>query len=212
GRGWRVEEGYNMDSVMLKPGDGGEWPSGQKAIPRFVVYALEGVRDVDVSRWRLVVRGRRGTVTLAYKDLADSSYSLGVETFHCVTGWSVKGVEWGGIRLGEILSRVDSMDGGWVVFKSIGGYTTVVPLPYASEGVIVTSINGRPLEARHGFPARFLNPRLYGWKSAKWLAEVEVRDEYVDGVWEALAYHERGLVAAEERFKIRNPEALEILD
>jgi DMSO/TMAO reductase YedYZ molybdopterin-dependent catalytic subunit len=31
----------------------------------------------------------------------------------------------------------------------------------------------------------------------------------VDGYWEALAYHERGLVEAEERFKIRNPRIAE---
>jgi DMSO/TMAO reductase YedYZ molybdopterin-dependent catalytic subunit len=28
--------------------------------------------------------------------------------------------------------------------------------------------------------------------------------DYVDGYWEALSYHERGLVASEERFKVRN--------
>ena len=210
-RGWKAEEGYNIGVTMLKPREGLDWPSGQKAIPRFVVYAVEGVKNVDVSSWRLRVKGRMGSITLTYEDLIQASTNLGIETFHCVTGWSVKGVEWGGVMLGDILSRVDTMDDGWVVFKSIGGYTTVIPLEYAVNGVIVSRVNGQPLEPRHGFPARFFNPRLYGWKSAKWLTEVLVRDNYIDGVWEALAYHERGLVAAEERFKIRNPEVLDTL-
>ncbi|MEB3860793.1 MAG: molybdopterin-dependent oxidoreductase [Desulfurococcales archaeon] len=206
GPGWSVEEGWNMGPTLLDPGGVGEWPRGQKAIPRFVVYAVEGIPRVDPGSWRLKVEGRLGSLELGLEDLARESRQLGEMDFHCVTGWSVRGRRWRGLPLLSLLEKVDPMDGGWVVFHSVNGYSTVVPMDYATRGLVVIGIDGAPLSPDNGFPARFFNPELFGWKSAKWLSRIEVVDHYIDGVWEALAYHERGLVAADERFKIRNPD------
>ncbi|MMZ68783.1 TMAO/DMSO reductase [compost metagenome] len=84
---------------------------------------------------------------------------------------------------------------------------TVIPLEEALEGVLLAfKLNGKPLPVENGGPARLVAPRLYGWKNAKWVSRITVHEEYQDGYWEALAYHERGLAAAQERFKVRNPE------
>lgn len=206
--GWSFEEGYNVGTIYLDPGEPGTWPEGQKAIPRFVIYAVEGIPNVDPDSWRLEVRGREGSQTLNLEELYRLSRDLGERVFHCVTGWSVRGRQWRGFPLRTLLDRVDALDGGWVVFESVNGYSTIVPLEYAvsDNAFIITGMDGGPLSVDNGYPARFFNPRLYGWKSAKWLSRVRVVNEYIDGVWEALAYHERGLVEASERFKVRNPD------
>ena len=62
-------------------------------------------------------------------------------------------------------------------------------------------LNGKPLSEEQGFPARPFMPHLYGWKSAKWLTEMEFLRDYADGYWERYGYHERANVWEQERFK-----------
>ena len=65
---------------------------------------------------------------------------------------------------------------------------------------MATLHDGAPISAEHGGPARLIVPRLYAWKSAKWVAGVEVLKEDRPGFWEANGYHMRGDPWEEERF------------
>jgi DMSO/TMAO reductase YedYZ molybdopterin-dependent catalytic subunit len=208
--GRRLSTGYNMGLTLLDSVGGG-WPRGQRAIASYVIYAAEGVQDVDVGSWRLRVRGPGGEVSLGLEDLEARAVEVEERDFHCVTGWSVKGNRWFGVRLRDIAGMVGALDTKWALAWSTGGYTTVAPTreALAEDSVVAVGLNNRRLTREAGAPARLVIPRLYGWKSAKWLREIEFLEEYVDGYWEALAYHERGLVEAEERFKVRNPRIAE---
>lgn len=208
-----VRDGDNLEEVVLRRISGAPGaPMGQKFIPNFVIYAVEGIPKVNPKEWRLVLvkdsRGSREELTrYSYDDLAGLSRDLGVKDFHCVTGWSVKGKRWGGIRLADLVKLSGSPGFKWVLFKSVGGYTTILPADDAldEDTMVVLFMDGRELPLENGFPARIASPKLYGWKGAKWLSEVILLDEYQDGLWEALSYHERGRVSLEERFKIRSP-------
>ena len=190
-------------------------PPGQKKASRFVIYAAEGIPFVKTDSWTLLVRGESsGGRRFTLEEL----YELGIEEkvldFHCVTGWSVKNVRLEGVPLERLLSRAGINTGdGWLVAVSVKGYSTVIPLREAlgSDALLVLKINGKPLTPEQGAPARIFVPRLYGWKSAKWLSEIIVFKEYIDGFWEALGYHERGRVEYEERFKIRNPDYVDAM-
>ena len=208
--GGAVEWGELLGNVYLRPLSApGGWPPGQSRARRFVIYAAEGIPRVDPGSWRLKVGGRVAkTLELSYADLRSREEYIGVLDFHCVTGWSVPEVKWSGVPLRE-LAREAGAQGRWVMAVSAAGYTTVIPWSELDNTIVVTSMNGRPLTIESGFPARLFNPRLYGWKALKWLDSIIFLDDYVDGFWEALAYHERGLVWAEERFKVRNPEVAE---
>jgi DMSO/TMAO reductase YedYZ molybdopterin-dependent catalytic subunit len=83
------------------------------------------------------------------------------------------------------------------------GYTAPVPLEDAmvEDSLIALKMNGKPIPLQQGFPARPFIPHLYGWKSAKWLTDVEFLPQYEDGYWEMYGYHERGNVWDQERFK-----------
>jgi DMSO/TMAO reductase YedYZ molybdopterin-dependent catalytic subunit len=48
------------------------------------------------------------------------------------------------------------------------------------------------LEPEHGGPVRTLVPRLYFWKSAKWLRGLEFMAENKTGFWETYGYHMQG--------------------
>ncbi len=180
-------------------------PPGQKAIPNFIIYRILGQPEVDLNSWRLRVGGYvSNPLTYTYNDLleiADTSY---VSDFHCVTGWSVRNVIWEGVSLRKLAAEAQpSRNVEWVYVRSLDKYTTVIPYEdfLDERGLLVLRINGKPLSLEQGFPARIFIPHLYGWKSAKWVTEIIFTEEYRDGYWEALGYHQRGNVWREERFK-----------
>jgi hypothetical protein len=52
-----------------------------------------------------------------------------------------------------------------------GGCTTDLPLEdfLAEDALLADTHDGRPMTAEHGGPVRGVVPRLYAWKSAKWI-------------------------------------------
>jgi len=179
---------------------------GQYTIPNLVVYAILGFpKEIDLSKWVLEINGLVENPTkLHLSDL----YGLGLKTintsFHCVTGWSVKDIEFTGVPIDHLLEHVKPRESvKWVYAEGLDGYSSIIPydeLIYG-ESIIALEMNRRPLDPEHGYPARLIIPHLYGWKSVKWLNRITFMEEYRDGYWEALGYHPRGRVDLEERFK-----------
>ena len=66
--------------------------------------------------------------------------------------------------------------------------------------VVMEYIDGEPLSEEHGGPARLIVPRLYAWKSAKWLGGLEFLEADKAGFWERNGYHMNGDPWREERF------------
>src|SRR4029079_7567824 len=71
------------------------------------IYTVSGsLPRFDERTWRLEVGGRVARpVSLSYRELRALPKAEQVSTFHCVTGWSVKNVHWGGGRLSDVLAR-----------------------------------------------------------------------------------------------------------
>jgi DMSO/TMAO reductase YedYZ molybdopterin-dependent catalytic subunit len=125
-------------------------------------------------------------------------------TQDCVTKWSIKDARWEGVALRGLLDQAKVRpEAKWVMFHCVDGYTAPVPLEYAmrDDALLAFKVNGNPLSAEQGFPARPFFPNLYGWKSAKWANRMELMPAYKDGYWEMYGYHERADVWEEERFK-----------
>jgi DMSO/TMAO reductase YedYZ molybdopterin-dependent catalytic subunit len=59
---------------------------------------------------------------------------------------------------------------------------------------------GKDLTPEHGFPLRGLIPRLYLWKSAKWLRGIELRAADAPAFREQNGYHMHGNQWNEEQF------------
>ncbi|AWR96715.1 molybdopterin-dependent oxidoreductase [Acidianus sulfidivorans JP7] len=180
-------------------------PPHQKYIKKFIYYAELGIPEVDINSYRLKISGLvENPLEFSYDQLLNMIDTKYTRDFHCVTGWSVKDVEWEGIKFKRIadLAKVKS-EAKWVMFYSLDGYTSIVPLEDAlsEDSIIALKMQGKPLTREQGFPARPFIPHLYGWKSAKWLGEIEFLEKYIDGYWEERGYNERGNVWNEERFK-----------
>ncbi|HID05215.1 MAG TPA: sulfite oxidase-like oxidoreductase [Aigarchaeota archaeon] len=180
-------------------------PPGQVWIKEWIIYAALGIPKVDTSNWRLVVDGLvENRLEITFEELQRFPSVKVVKPFYCVTKWSIKDVEWEGVRIKDLAERAGVLpEASWVMFHCVDGYTAPVPLEdaVAEDSIIAYKMNGRYLSVEQGFPARPFIPHLYGWKSAKWLDRIEFIREYVDGYWEAYGYHERGNVWLEERFK-----------
>jgi DMSO/TMAO reductase YedYZ molybdopterin-dependent catalytic subunit len=62
-------------------------------------------------------------------------------------------------------------------------------------------MDGEPLSHGHGFPARVVMPRMYGYKSVKWVTRIEARTTYNDlGYWEQNGYDKDAWIGASNGF------------
>ncbi len=180
-----------------------ELPPGQRYVPSFIEYSALGRPEVNLETWRLRVRRLvERELELSYEELRKLPQIEILSDFHCVTGWSVRGVRWKGVRI-SLLAEMAGVkpEAKWAKFACVDGYHTSVPIEdaLAEESIIVLEVNGSPLSREMGFPARPFIPHLYAWKSAKWLELIEFLPYYPGGYWESRGYHPRGNVWAEER-------------
>lgn len=60
--------------------------------------------------------------------------------------------------------------------------------------------DGKQITVVHGGPLRLIIPRLYAWKSAKWMRGIELIENDRPGFWERGGYHMHGDPWKEEHF------------
>lgn len=126
---------------------------------------------------------------------------------HCVTRWSKLDNLWEGVATREILNHVTpSPDAKFVMVHSEHGFSTNLPIDdfFADDSLLALRHNGQDLSPEHGYPVRLVVPRLYAWKSAKWVRGVEFMEADRPGFWEEWSnggYHLRGDPWREERHR-----------
>lgn len=147
------------------------------------------VPQVDPSRWTLTVGGMVASpFTLTYDDLLALPMVERDLTLTCVSnevgGPYAGNARWLGVRLADLLSRAGVDPGAeQLLSTSVDGWTASTPISAALDGrdaIVAVGMNGEPLPAEHGFPARLVVPGLYGFVSAtKWVTSIEAR-RYAD--------------------------------
>lgn len=177
---------------------------GQRYISNWIIYSALGEPVIKPEDWSLKVSGLvKEPVQFTFKEIMEMPHITYNCDFNCVTAWSIKNVTWKGPSLKALIEKAGpDPSAKWVMFRCADGYSTPIPIEYAltENAVVAITMNGEPLKTEQGFPARPFMPELYGWKSAKWLTEIELIEEYEDGYWENYGYHERGLVSTSERY------------
>jgi len=114
-------------------------------------------------------------------------------------------MRWRGVSVRTLLEQAKpSAQASHLLAHSYGGYTTNLPLADVVDhpALIAHEVDGAPLEAEHGGPARLLVPHLYLWKSAKWIHRLEVLERDRLGFWEENGYHHRGDPWRQERYSV----------
>ena len=126
-----------------------------------------------------------------------------VSDMHCVTQWSRYDNRWKGVSARALIDLVQPKDEArHVIFHAHDGYTTNVRRDQFEEAdvFLVHEWDGKPIEREHGGPVRVLMPRLYLWKSAKWVRRVEFSIADKPGFWEVRGYNNNGDPWLEERY------------
>jgi DMSO/TMAO reductase YedYZ molybdopterin-dependent catalytic subunit len=122
---------------------------------------------------------------------------------HCVTAWSRLGVTFEGVAAKTVLGLATIRpDARFVMVHAEQGYETNLPLEYllADDALFAWRADGQELSPEHGWPLRLVVPRLYFWKSAKWVRGLELLATDRAGFWERNGYHMRGDPWHEERY------------
>ena len=180
-------------------------PPGQTRTRKWPVLDAFGTPDCEASCWRLDVFGLvRQRLSFSWAEFRALPRIQVFGDFHCVTRWSRLGNLWEGVAARELLTRADIQpETRFVILHGCDdGWTTNLPLAdFLAEDVILADTHdGQPITADHGGPVRAIVPRLYAWKSAKWLCGIELVADDRPGYWEQAGYHHHGDPWTEERF------------
>lgn len=181
-------------------------PPGQFRTRKWPVLHATTVPQIDQSQWTLTLTGLLSQPTsFTLDEFQRLPRSKVFADFHCVTKWSRLGNLWEGVRLSWLLQQhglhpeakyltVAAYDGQW---------TTNIPLreAMADDVLLASHHDGEPLSPDHGGPVRLVVPRLFAWKSAKWVRCIHVTTDNEPGYWEQKGYHDVGDPWTEQRFR-----------
>lgn len=181
-------------------------PPGQSRTKKWPILDAYGPPQIDAASWRLALTGLVAKpLTVDWSTFSQLPRIRVFSDFHCVTRWSRLGNLWEGVSTRELTDRAGGVQPG-AEFVLVRGYdsewTTNLPLNefLAEDALVAVSHDGEPLSAEHGGPARLIVPRLYAWKSAKWIREIQFLDRDRAGFWERNGYHMHGDPWKEERY------------
>ena len=95
-----------------------------------------------------------------------------------------------------------------IVGHSFDGWTAGFPTAWLDdpdrEALVAVAMNGDPLPAEHGYPARLIVPGLYGYVSAtKWLAKIGLTTlEAFNGYWVPLGWAKEAPILTQSRIDV----------
>ncbi len=169
-----------------------------RTINRFRIRSVEQTPSFNPDTWRLAIDGLVDKpLTIGYNDLLKLKSEEQFSDFHCVEGWSVDKVKWKGVRLRTIFDMVGLKPGaGFVTFHSASGiYLDSLTIKEALEPEVMLAymLNDELLPGEQGMPLRLVMPRMFGYKSVKWVNRITLTAAQEVGYWEALGYQMDGV-------------------
>jgi DMSO/TMAO reductase YedYZ molybdopterin-dependent catalytic subunit len=180
-------------------------PPGQTLTTKWPVLHYAGIPIfTDLSQWRFQIFGEADNLlSLTLDEFKALPRVTLTADFHCVTTWSKLDNTWEGVLFSTVAKRAQVRPAAkFCMVHSFDGYYTNVPMSWLldTDVLFAWSHDGQPLTEEHGAPLRLIVPKLYAWKSAKWVGGLEFLTEDRRGYWEARGYHNRGEPFAEERY------------
>ncbi|KND38908.1 MULTISPECIES: molybdopterin-dependent oxidoreductase [Streptomyces] len=183
--------GQNCDgplrrTALLAPHGGADPGSGPNGFQINKTAASRGISAAETSEtaWRLVVRGRSGTVRLSRAELLDLPLHSAALPIACVEGWSTSDQWWRGLRLRDLAALVgyDAHAAPDVLVESLqrrGAFRSAALRANQvrdPRSLLALDVNGEPLTPDHGYPARIIVPAAPGVLNTKWVARMTFGD------------------------------------
>ncbi|HTZ77951.1 MAG TPA: sulfite oxidase-like oxidoreductase [Stellaceae bacterium] len=198
-----AREGRLLTGRRVRP-DAERLPPGQRRVENWPILDLGIQPDVPLDRWRLEVDGLvENPIGWNWESFRAQPQFRDVSDIHCVTQWSRYDNRWEGVSAKHLIAVArPKPEAKFLLFTSYDDYTTNLPLAdFDDEDVLLAhSWQGKPISRDHGGPVRAIVPKLYFWKSAKWIRRITFMAEDRAGFWEQHGYHMHGDPWTEERY------------
>ena len=137
---------------------------------------------VSADSWSLTIDGEVDRpFSIGYDELLAMPLVEADITLTCVSnevgGPYIGAARWLGVRTRDLLERAGVRVGvDQILSRSTDGMTISTPVQALTDerdSLVAVAMNGEPLPALHGFPARLVTPGLYGFVGAtKWLTRM----------------------------------------
>lgn len=178
-------------------------PPGQRQVrtfPRFSDNPLRAAPPIEPIALTVSIDGDP-IHTLTADDLGRLGQVEQISDLHCVTTWSYRSAHWSGVRFRELAATV--LDGAippYLVAHAADQMRAIyVTADLDNDNVLLaTTLDGQPLDQRHGAPLRLVSPDQYGYKNLKHLVGLDFRHEEPSSTL-GPKEHLRARVVAEER-------------
>ena len=188
-------------------------PPGQHLTQKWPVLTYGATPHVDTGRWTFRCFGLvEQEVLWTWDEFLKLPRVEITSDIHCVTHWSLLDNRWEGVHIREVLKHVRvKPEATAVMVHADPDYTTNVSLKDLVDDDVLLALrhNGRDLLPDHGGPCRLVIPKLYFWKSAKWVRGFEFLDVNPPGFWEVNGYHMRADPWQEERYSDQETRAMQ---
>ena len=176
-----------------------------------IVLCHLGVPRLDLEDWQLTVDGLvERPLTLGFDDLARFPKAEVTSVHQCAGSplqpfeptRRVCNVVWGGALLADILAICRPRPAAKYVWSSgadhgefggvaVDAYNKDLPLSRVPADVLIAyELNGAPLPAENGFPARLVVPGFYGTNSVKWLTRMTLEEGRAPGPFTTRWYND----------------------
>jgi hypothetical protein len=168
-------------------------PMGGGAQGNFRVYTVTPIPAFTNDNWSFRIDGLVDTkLEWDWETFVKLKRSVQVSDFHCVTGWSVYKNTWEGIPVKEMLKMagVKASAKSAIFYSGDGVYTSGITLEQLAkdDAMIAVMHDGKPIPSDLGGPVRLIMPKMYAYKSVKWLNRIELIENEHIGYWEQRGY------------------------
>jgi DMSO/TMAO reductase YedYZ molybdopterin-dependent catalytic subunit len=179
-------------------------PPGQHLTDKWPVLHYGHVPKIETSQWDFKMFGLvEQERTINYLEFMALPRVKVFSDIHCVTTWSRLDNLWEGVSTSVIKNLVNiAPQARFVIVHAYGRFTTNLTISEFFEPDVLFALthDDQSISADHGGPVRLVVPRLYFWKSAKWVTGVEFSATDKPGFWESNGYHNHGDPWKEERY------------
>lgn len=193
-----VSEKNSMDirssfSPLPQPNEGAAPLIGGGRKGEFRYYTVTEIPKLNDKNWSFTIDGLvEKKNTYNWEQFVQLDREVQVSDFHCVTGWSVYSVTWEGIPLRNFLQQAGvKKEAKYVkLYSADGVYTDTLSIDQAmlDDVMVAILIDGEPITEKNGGPVRLIVPKMYAYKSIKWLNRMELIDHEHIGYWEERGY------------------------
>lgn len=140
-----------------------------------VSWIADNPPPIMVPEWKLTVSYANGEEkTYRYEEIQSLATDELVAVLDCTGGWYSKQI-WRGVPVNRLLDPIEvAEDIRSISFHSVTGYVRRFGILEATDYLLATHVNHRPLAHGHGYPLRLVAPDQRGVNWVKWINRISL--------------------------------------